>query len=302
LEHWRHAARCAARSTAQSSIFRRPPAASESLYLSLSRCRSAACGGRCGLPPANSRTWETRMLANIKILPRILIGFGILVLLIAGLSGFAIYSSHSSRTVFQEVTRLKSNEVLDQMVGKLVFEGRMQIWMALSTDDQEHSRKAEAAFQAAHQRLADLLAHTVSPQRLATVNQLGALLTTFEAKATKLKEFKGKNSALDTADGKVVLADALTAGGRVDEVATQLADAYAGAAATENRAATDQIAAIIDIAIVTGVVSVLLGVAMAVVMARSISTPIKAMTDAMSRLARREMATEFAGRGRKDEV
>jgi hypothetical protein len=98
----------------------------------------SAGGGRRGLPQLDPFAQEMRMLANIKILPRLFIGFGILVLLIAGLSGFAIYSGQTSRTVFENVTRLKSAETLGQRVERRMFEARMQIWMALATDDQAH--------------------------------------------------------------------------------------------------------------------------------------------------------------------
>jgi hypothetical protein len=41
-----------------------------------------------------------------------LIGFGVPVLLLAGLSGFAIYSGRSSQDLFETVERLKSAELI----------------------------------------------------------------------------------------------------------------------------------------------------------------------------------------------
>ena len=38
------------------------------------------------------------MLANVRIFPRILIGFGILILLVAGLSVYAVVSDQTDRT------------------------------------------------------------------------------------------------------------------------------------------------------------------------------------------------------------
>jgi len=40
-------------------------------------------------------------MQNLRILPRLLIGFGVLVLLIAGLGGFGIYSGQSTRILFR---------------------------------------------------------------------------------------------------------------------------------------------------------------------------------------------------------
>ena len=99
------------------------------------------------------------MLSNIRILPRLLIGFGALILIIAGLSGYAVTSSLSSRKLFETVSRLDTADTIEQSVQKRVTEGRMQIWMAMATGEPEHWQKADAAFQIAHQKLDDLRAH-----------------------------------------------------------------------------------------------------------------------------------------------
>src|SRR5258708_35575829 len=77
---------------------------------------------RRGVAAQTPRT--TTMLARIKIAARLMIGFGLLVIIIAGLSGFSVYLSRDSRDTFQSVVRLKSNEVLSQRAQKRVMEGR----------------------------------------------------------------------------------------------------------------------------------------------------------------------------------
>ena len=172
----------------------------------------------------------------------------------------------------------------------------------MATGEPEHWQKADAAFQIAHQLLEELRARSIDPQRIALIGQLGTAVDAYQAKAAKLKDFKAKNVALDTPEGKTVTADATTTAAEVDRIGNQLADAYTKAADGANASATGEIASAINITIVVSIVSVLLGVVLAIVMARSIASPIKAMTSAMGRLARREMATEIAGLGRKDEV
>src|SRR5258706_2324107 len=115
---------------------------------------------RRGVAAQTLRT--TTMLARmrIKIAARLMIGFGLLVIIIAGLSGFSVYLSRDSRDTFQSVVRLKSNEVLSQRAQKRVMEGRLAIWMALATDDQSKWELADKAFKTAHQRLDELVAGT----------------------------------------------------------------------------------------------------------------------------------------------
>ena len=242
------------------------------------------------------------MLANIRILSRLLIGFGALVLLIAGLSGFAIFSGQASRTLFDNVNQLKGNEILDERVEKQVFEGRMQIWMALATDDQDHWQKAGNAFRIAHEKLAELRAHTTDPARLTMAKELESAVTAYEARAAKLQDLHGKNSLLDSPEAKDLTAAAIAAGGKVTEIAEPLTDGYEKAATAATNAATDQFAATIDIAILVGILSVLCGLALAWLIGRSITDPIKAMTAAMMRLARRDMTAEIVGSERKDEI
>jgi methyl-accepting chemotaxis protein len=242
------------------------------------------------------------MLSRIRILPRLLIGFGVLVLLIAGLSGFAIYSGQTSRTLFDNVSRLKNAEIEDQRAEKRVAEGRMHVWTALATDDQNEWQKAAASFQSAHAKLTELIAITRDPARLAMANQLQAAVTAYEAKAAQEKVFRGKNAALDSPEAKAVTADAKASADSIQAIAEPLADAYEKAAASSSTEAVDRIAESIDIAIVIGIASILSGIALAFFIGRSIAQPIKGMTDAMGSLAARNMTIEIGGLGRKDEI
>ncbi len=231
------------------------------------------------------------MLARIKIAARLMMGFGLLVIIIAGLSGFSVYLSRDSRDTFQSVVRLKSNEVLSQRAQKRVMEGRLAIWMALATDDESKWELAEKAFKTAHQRLDELVAGAVDPKRLASAKALKAQVADYEAKAAKLKAFKGKNGALDTPEGKAVAVEAMAAGGKVDAIAEPLSDDYKASAGAATSAAVDSLALGIMIAMIAGSVSVLLGVGLAFVVSRSITIPVKSMTAVMGLLAKGDLST-----------
>jgi methyl-accepting chemotaxis protein len=245
---------------------------------------------------------ESAVLSSVRILPRLLIGFGVLVLLIAGLSGFAIYSGQSSRDLFENVVRRKGLEVSDERIEKRLFQGRMQVWMALATDDQDHWQASADAFKKAQERLPDLITHTVDPTRLAMAKELETMVTAYTDKLTTLKKFRGKNDALGTPEAKAAVADTIAAARKIEDVAEQLANGYEKAATEATGLATTDVARTIDIAIIIGILSVLLGVVLAIVIARSIAKPIAAMTGAMGRLAKRDMAVEIVGVGRKDEI
>ena len=231
-----------------------------------------------------------------------MVGFGVLLLMIAGLSSFTVQSDRSTENQFRIVSRLKSNEVLDQRVEKRVFEGRMQVWMALATGDQDHWSKAAAAFRTAHERLRDLIAATTDPGRLAQANQMDRVLTGFEAKEAQLKELKGGNAALNTPEARQMLGEAASAAGQVDTVGEDLSVDYRHAADTSATDALGDIAEATTIAIVVGLASVLVGSILGFMVARSIAGPINAITQSMRVLAAGNLTAEIPGASRKDEV
>src|SRR5258708_23601416 len=255
---------------------------------------------RRGVAAQTPRT--TTVLARIKIAARLMMGFGLLVIIIAGLSGFSVYLSRDSRDTFQSVVRLKSNEVLSQRAQKRVMEGRLAIWMALATDDESKWELAEKAFKTAHQRLDELVAGAVDPKRLASAKALKAQVADYEAKAAKLKAFKGKNDALDTPEGKALAAEAMASGGKIDAIAEPLSDDYKASAAAATSEAVDSLALGIMIAMIAGSVSVLLGLVLPFVLSRSVTIPVKSMTAVMGLLAKGDLSTVIPATENKDEI
>jgi methyl-accepting chemotaxis protein len=231
-----------------------------------------------------------------------MIGFGLLVIIIAALSGFSVYSARDTRDVVENVLRVKSNEVLSERAQKRVLEGRLNIWMALATDDQSRWAQADKAFKIAHERLDELLAQSGNPQRIADVKALKAQVTDYQLQAAKLKAFRGKNEALEAPEGKAVVAGAMAAGAKIDQIAEPLSDNYKVTAGARAAAAIDNLELGIRIALIAGVGSVLLGIGLAIVVARSIANPIKSMTGAMRALAKGELSTDIPAAGNKDEI
>src|SRR5580658_10929259 len=125
------------------------------------------------------------MLNRIKIGGRLMIGFGLLMLVIAGLSGFAYYSGSDARDALANVVRLKGDEVASQRVEKRVLEARVALWMGLATGDQSASARFGAALKAATLRADELVAVTTDPKRLAAANALKSELDDYASKAAK---------------------------------------------------------------------------------------------------------------------
>ena len=242
------------------------------------------------------------MMGRVSIASRLMIGFGLLVLVIAGLGGHSIYASRDARQAFATVVRQMTHQAVDERIEKRLYQARMSVWIAVATDDQSQWGQAEEAYQQAKKRLDELLATTMDPKRRAAVQELATAAADSHAKALKLKEFRGRNGALDTQEAKVVVASALAAGTKLQTIAEPLATDYENAAEATVSSAENALALGIEIAMILGTVSVLLGIGLAIVTSRSISRPIKAMTNAMKALAGGDTKIEVPARENTDEI
>ena len=151
-------------------------------------------------------------MRRLKIASKLLIGFGALLLLLVGLSSFSTYSSLASKGLIEQLARFKSNQVREERVQESILTARLHLWMALGSGDQTHWDQSEEAFKTASERLEDLTKSTIDPSRRARAQQLSALLQTYREIAAKFRSFGGRNEALNTPEGKAVVANAIKAG------------------------------------------------------------------------------------------
>jgi methyl-accepting chemotaxis protein len=242
------------------------------------------------------------MLNRVKVGARLLVGFGVLMIVIAGLSGFSIYSASDARGGVADVVRLKGDEVLSQRVEKRILEARLAIWIGLATGDQSNTAKADAAFKLATERLDELQGATQDPQRLAAVATLRAAVADYQGKAKKLEAIGGKNATLDSAENRAVYADVIATANRVTALAEPLTDAYNSAANAVTNDTQSALSLAVTIAMAAGIASVLLGCVVSFMVSRSITGPIRAMTAAMQSLAKGDLSTSIPATDNKDEI
>jgi len=242
------------------------------------------------------------MLKNLKIAGRLMIGFGLLLLMTGAIAGYSIHASHGASGLFDRAVRFKSNEVGDERVLKHVFEARMRAWMALATDNQTHWDQAEQSYQAAFTRLDQLITQTIDPTRQAQAITLKAAIAEGKVRNFALKAFRGKNTALETPEAKAAFTAALAAASKIEEIAEPLANAYRSAAESVTAQAVDDLALGGRVAMILGVVSMIIGMVMATLTSLSISRPIRALTAAMLELADGKFDILLPGLGRKDEI
>jgi methyl-accepting chemotaxis protein len=242
------------------------------------------------------------MFSSLRILPRLLLGLGSVLLLLAAVAGFSVRSGWITQGAFDDVSRLRQNDAAVQRVEKRVYEGRLHVWMALGTGEPVQWDKADAAFKNAHDRLHVLIGQTTDPTRLAAAHDIDATVTAFEGKAAELRRISLSTAPLATAEGQKVAHEAMALGSRIDEIGERLSIAFGKAADEQAKLGTRQIEETIAFSTWLGCGSIVMGLLIAFTIARGISKPIQAITNSMSVLARGTLDIAIPGAERRDEV
>ena len=242
------------------------------------------------------------MLGNLKIAARLLVGFGLMMIIISGLSGFAVYSGKVTGATFVDVVRITGNETLDERVEKRLYQARFFTWKYLATGDSVNFDKAQAAMQQAAVRVDELKSNTFIPVNHAKVEELQHLLAEYQAKIAGLRGVGGRNANIDNPAVQAVLAEANDRSGKIETLGEELSEIYQKAAQDRIVAATDQIDATIEAAIVVGILSLLLGAGLSILISRSVVIPVTGMTQAMLTLANGDLTVNIPSTENTDEI
>jgi methyl-accepting chemotaxis protein len=242
------------------------------------------------------------MLNKIRISIRLSFGFGILILLIAGLTAYSIYSGRTAGSSVADALKSTTNHATDQAVERHLYEGRYHMALYLATGNEANYESAQEMFRRTRELLAGLATAAHDPDNRVKVEEMGRHLTAYEQEAAKLKGIGGRNTNLDNPSIKAVLANGAAFSAKVDALGASLASAFNMRAMETASSAAEGIARSETVAIITGVVSLLLGCVLSLVISRSIAIPVRAMTTAMDVMANGDLDVAIPATENRDEI
>jgi methyl-accepting chemotaxis protein len=242
------------------------------------------------------------MFNRLKIATKLLIGFGTILLLLVGISALATLSTMRSKDALEDVTKLKSAEVLEQRVEKRVFEARMHFWMALGSGDQKHWNKSSEGFAVADEWLTDLLAGTAEPDRAAKATKMSELVKTYRKLVNRLRFTQQQNGTLTPDEIATGTADAVKVEDVMTKLGEQLATDYKNASEAAVSDARDSASFIQTLIMGAGAAGLLVGVAFSLLFTRSIGQPIIRMTRVMQALAKGDLAISLPNAAHRNEI
>ena len=242
------------------------------------------------------------MFHRLRIVTKLLIGFGALLILIAALASALALFGVRSKAALATVATYKDAEALDQRAGRRFEEARMHMWMALATGDVTYWSKADTALQIAGNALDDLGSQTQDAELVAKLKHWSELISAYKELQAKLQTLHGRNEALGTVEGKQLATLASQQGAAVGTAGEQLSRGYAAAAKSAQTDAelwSDRLA---QIAIGLGAASLLIGAALAFAITDSIRKPILRLAEAMGALAGGDLSRQVPGVGDANEI
>ena len=239
------------------------------------------------------------LLDQLKIPARLGAGFGLLLLLVLIVSGLSVYSLTDSEEATINAGRQLSNADLCQQALKDMALGRGHAWVGIVTGNPTYFTKSEEMFTRSRQRLTELGTSTVNAGRKAEVAELANKMSDFKAKLDTVVALRDKG--YDSDEGKVAL-DAVTKSFiDLDAFGNKLSQEYQAASTTTREIATRAAGRNISISIGCGIVSLILGIGLAIAISRSIIRPLGDMIGLVGRLGRGETSVAVHGTDRTDE-
>jgi len=242
------------------------------------------------------------MLANLKISARLFAAFGVLVLLLIGLSGRSYYSAGVSEAYVTQIQRARGNQDVANSLDHAVLEARLSLLQFITGGDGEALAGYQSRIAAAIKLIDDTMPNILDPNRRREMEAVKALLIGAAPRVERIKDLRTRGIALDAAEFQAALADDQ---GQTVKIGAAVATAVAGFSANgalRLKGALQESSAASVLALVVGIVSTILGLVIAAVVSRSIVGPLDRMMACVDRLARGQTDRAVEGMERRDEI
>ncbi|OIQ92773.1 putative methyl-accepting chemotaxis protein YoaH [mine drainage metagenome] len=242
------------------------------------------------------------MLNGFKITARLLMGFGILLVIIAGLSALTVFSSHRFRGSADELQRAFAAELLDQKLETMLYITRMNAYAGLATGEAARWQRADAALDATRALQKRLLQTLSSPADRAQAEAIGQAIDLYQQSMTLLRQVQGANGNLKSDQALRGLALAGKAAEGIDGSGKTLRETLERLNSQSQAETAATIDHVIDLALLVGGLSFVLGLGLSVGISRSVILPLNGIIATVLRLGQGAVEQPVEGTDRRDEI
>ncbi|SCC79469.1 methyl-accepting chemotaxis protein [Saliniramus fredricksonii] len=234
------------------------------------------------------------LMKNLSIKARISWAFGLVLMLFAGVSGYATLSLFKAETLFGEYREVSdlTGATLD-MRGDF-YSARTSATVFMRDGDEDDLQRAQAMLAGAFDQYAQARESVINPELGSALDGLNAALTDYQVLLDRL--------ASENASGEAAIEQLETLGIQITAQITETAQGF--------YVRRDEVGPVINatlqtaelIAMWTTAIGLVLGALIAFFLARSIVNPVTGLTSAMTKVSDGDLATEIPALDRRDEV
>ena len=234
------------------------------------------------------------LLKNLSIKARISWAFGLVLLVFAGVSGYATLSLFKAETLFDDY-----REVSDLTGATLDMRGDFYSTRVNAAD---YLRDGDdAAFQRTRSMLEDAFEQYAAARESVVNPELGTALDGLYAGLTEYQTLFDR-LVRENASGEAAVDQLEAVGSQVTALITETSDGFNDHRGVLGSVINATLEAAELIAMWTTGIGLVLGAVIAFFLARSIVTPVTGLTSAMTQVSEGDLATEIPALDRKDEV
>ena len=158
------------------------------------------------------------MLARLSIAKRLLVGLGLLTVLIAGLTGYAIVSGNQVGAAFELAQRASDNQTKVVSVLRHLYETRFNMWVYFGTTQTERHVRAVQLADLLKSDIDGLASTTFDPEPRALVEELGKLVGDYRELVIGLRRIYEQTHSFDSPEAMQSKQSAGKASARIDEI------------------------------------------------------------------------------------
>ena len=242
------------------------------------------------------------MLSRLKIRGRLFLGFGFVLCLVAAVTGWSVVAGAKTGDAISRADRAASIALGLKDAVLSVRKGRVLTWEYLATGSAEALAGREAAFHEFETRYDRTAALIVIPATKDLANDFHQAVEAYIAKANVVVGLKAKGISPEAPEFGAAVKEASIATSAYDAANEKASKFVDGKLEAASAAAREQIEASQMASSLLGLAAAIVGLASAVLIGRSIATPIQAMTAAMGELAKGKLDTAIPGSKYQDEI
>jgi methyl-accepting chemotaxis protein len=238
----------------------------------------------------------------LKISAKIQLGFGVLMLILVGTAGLGIYDNRVSEESLTTVTRRSDTQMKVLSALKDINLARMHYWRFAALAHDDSWQGLQSAIGNAKADLTGAIAATNDAARKAKLADLLALVDQYEPLAGRTRAIRLKNVLADAPEFTAATVDINALAAKIFATSDETLGLFQAAAVQSEAQATQNAHQSTIIGVIIGIVGTGIGLLGAVLVARAIAPPIRAMTASMSRLAEGDLTIDIPATHHKDEI